>query len=158
MKKFFKWLSLFIIASVAGITILVYNPGLIKGALERHLSELTGYSISLHGELNIRPGRITEVTARNIRISGPEWASHDDLASVHDLKLSLLTTSLFKDIIILESLTFEDLDLNLETNADGKGNWLITNLTSPTDDEEWDGSVVIFRNVEASNANIRFRN
>ena len=95
MKKFFKWLSLFIIATVAGVAILVYNPGLIKSALERHLSELTGYSISLHGELNIEPGRMTEVTAQNIRISGPEWASHGDLVSIRDLKLSLLTASLF---------------------------------------------------------------
>ena len=158
MKKFFKWLSLFIIATVAGVAILVYNPGLIKSALERHLSELTGYSISLHGELNIEPGRMTEVTAQNIRISGPEWASHDDLVSIRDLKLSLLTASLFKDIIILESLTFMDLDLNLETNADGKGNWLSANLASSMDGEEPDGPVVIFRNVASSNANIRFRN
>ena len=122
MKKLFKWLLLLTAVLAVGVAVLFYNPGLVKGPLERYLSDLAGYSISLEGDLEIDIGRLTELTATNIRISGPDWAGHRDLVAVAYLRLALNTASLFEDIVVLEFLHVDNLQLNLETSADGMGN------------------------------------
>ena len=158
MKKIFKWLLLLVIALAIGFAIILYNPHLIKGQLERYLSDVAGYSISLSGELEIDTGRMIEITAKNIHVSGPEWASREELIVVGQLDLAVNTASIFKDIILIESLHVEDLQLNLETNEEGTGNWITANKPSPPSKETGDGSMVIFNDIQARNATIRFRN
>ena len=161
MKKFFKWLLILLAILVISLVVLVNNPGLVRGPVERHLSDITGYPISLEGDLDLDLGRQTEITAQNIQISGPDWATHRNLLTITHLKLSLVTNSLFKDIIVLESLEVDNLQLNLETNAEGKGNWLSTNkASSPAKDadEENNSTGVVFSKIEVSNTILGFQN
>ncbi len=60
MKKLFKFLVLLSATLAVGITLLLYNPSLVKGPLERYLSDLAGYPISIEGELVIDTGWIIE--------------------------------------------------------------------------------------------------
>jgi len=71
MKRFFKWLALLVIGLAAGIVVVLYNPHLLKGPLERFLSDLTGYSITVDGELEIETGRLIEITAKGQFFQGP---------------------------------------------------------------------------------------
>ena len=70
MKKLFKWLLLLTAVLAVGIAVLLYNPSLVKGPLERYLSDLAGYPISIEGELEIDTGRIIELSAADIHITG----------------------------------------------------------------------------------------
>ena len=158
MKKFIKWLLFLTIALFCVLAIVIYNPGLIKGPLERYLSDAAGYSISLKGDLKIRPGRLTELTADHIHISAPDWAAHQDLLAVEHLRLSLLTSSLFEDIIVLDSLQVDKLELNLETNAEGKGNWLTANKPKSKSKSDNDRPAVIFKTIAISDTSARFSN
>ncbi len=161
MKKLFKWLLLLTVALAVSVTVLLYNPGLVKGPLERYLSELAGYRVSLEGELKIDPGRLSVLTAKNIHLSAPAWADNRDLISVGYLKLSLDTGSLFKDIIIIDSLQVDSLQLNLEIDANGMGNWVSANAQPPEDSgraKTGRDPVVGFNNVQLNNAGLRYRN
>ena len=145
---------IFIAALAVGAAVLVYNPGLVKGPLERYLSDAAGYSISVEGQLKIRPGRLTEITATGIRVSGPEWARRPDLIVIGYLNLTLRTSSLFKNIIVLDSLRVDEAQINLETSTEGVGNWVRANTPDTrTNDTERD-SVVVFDNIELND--IRF--
>ena len=157
MKKLFKWLLLLTAVLAVGVAVLFYNPGLVKGPLERYLSDLAGYSISLEGDLEIDIGRLTELTATNIRISGPDWAGHRDLVAVAYLRLALNTASLFEDIVVLEFLHVDNLQLNLETSADGMGNWLTAKTPPSSSGGDVDDPAVIFKNIEISNTTIRYQ-
>ena len=161
MKKLFKLLLLLTAALAVGITVLLYNPSLIKGPLERYLSELAGYRISLEGDLEIDPGRLSVLTAKNISVSAPVWADNRDLISVDYLRLALDTGSLFEDIIIIDSLQVDNLQLNLETDANGMGNWVSANAHSPDDSgsvKAGGDPVVIFNNIQLKEAGLRYRN
>ena len=158
MKKILKWLLLLIIALAIGFTVILYNPRLIKGPLERYISDVAGYSITLSGELEIDIGRMIEITAENIHVSGPQWASREELIVIGQLDLAVNTASIFKDIVLIESLHVEDLQLNLETNEEGTGNWITANKPPPPSKETADGSMVIFNDIQARNATIRFHN
>jgi len=160
MKKLFKWLLLLTAVLAVGVTVLLYNPGLVKGPLEQYLSGLAGYPISLEGDLEISPGRLSVLTAKNIHISAPAWADNRDLISVDYLRLTLDTGSLFKDIVIIDSLQVDNLQLNLEIDANGIGNWINANALSADDsgsDETGGDPVVIFNKVQLNDADLRYK-
>jgi len=167
MKKFFKRALLLVVVLAVvltvGVTVVLYNPGLIKGPLERYLSDVAGYPISLKGELVIEPGKLSSLTARKVHISGPDWAGHEDLIAVSHLKISVVSSSLFKDIIVLDSLQVDGFQFNLETDAEGTGNWISANKPdkpSSTKDDDSDnrGSFIVFSNIEVRDSTLRFRN
>jgi len=158
MKKLFKWLLLLVAALAIGVAVILYNPHIIKGPLERYLSEVAGYSVTLSGELEIDTGRLIEITAKNIHVSGPVWASHEELFVVGQLDLALNTASIFKDIVLIESLQVEDLQINLETNEEGIGNWITADQPSSPSKKTGEGSLVVFNDIQARNATFRFRN
>ena len=161
MKRFFKWLLLLIALLSVGITIILYNPGLVKGPIERYLSNVAGYPISLDGDLELDTGRLIEISAEGISISGPDWANHPQLIGIEHLKLSLQTASLFKKIKVIESLHVEGLVMNMETDADGHGNWITANASeAPVSENDKKGTspVVIFDFVQLSNSTLRFLN
>ncbi len=158
MKKLFKWLLLLVAALAIGVAVILYNPHIIKGPLERYLSEVAGYTVTLSGELEIDTGRLIEITAKNIHVSGPDWASHEELFVVGQLDLALNTASIFKDIVLIESLQVEDLQINLETNEEGIGNWITADQPSSPSKKTGEGSLVVFNDIQARNATFRFRN
>ncbi len=158
MKKFFKWLLVLVIALTLSVVIVLFNPRLIKGPVERYLSDVAGYPVSLNGELEINTGRLIEVSARNVHVSGPEWATHEDLIAVGRLNLVLDTASIFKDIVLVESIQIDNLKFNLETDDEGKGNWITANRPSAPPDEKGDGGLVVFNDVQIRDATLRFRN
>jgi len=158
MKKLFKWLLLLVITLVLCTTVVLYNPQLVKGPLEGYLSNLAGYSVALDGELEVGIGSQIEVSAKHVAVSGPDWATHKKLLTIGHLNLVLSTASIFEDTVLIERLLVDDLTLNLETNAEGTGNWLTADKPSSTGDKEGGGKVVVFRSVQASNAVLRYRN
>ncbi len=167
MKKHLKRALLLVVVLAVtlavGVAVVLYNPGLIKGPLERYLSDVAGYPISLKGKLEIDTGKLSTLTAEHIQISGPDWAGHDDLIAVSHLRLSVLTSSLFEKIIVIDSLQVDDLQLNLETDAKGKGNWISANKSNTPssakeDDSDTRGSFIVFSNIEVSDSTLRFQN
>ncbi|MBT8072596.1 MAG: AsmA family protein, partial [Xanthomonadales bacterium] len=158
MKKLFKWLLIITLALLVSLAIVVFNPGLIRAPLENYLSETAGYPVRLEGELKIRPGGVSTVSARNVHVSAPDWSREPDLLAIGHLELKLATATLLKDIIVIESLVVDGLELNLETDAEGRGNWLSAKKAPAEDTAGTGGVMVIFANVEASDAAFRFRN
>jgi uncharacterized protein involved in outer membrane biogenesis len=161
MRRLLKWLVLLIAALTVGALVILYNPSLVKGPLERYLSGVAGYPVSLQGNLDIDPGRTIEIAANNISVAGPDWAKHDQLVAVGHLQLTLHTASLFKKIIAIESLVVEDLVINLESDVNGAGNWITAKSPdAPTaKDNEQDPSLAIFfKHGQISNATLRFIN
>jgi len=162
MRKLFKWLLLTIVVLAIGSVVILYNPGIIRGPLERYLSGQAGYPIKLEGKLTIDTGHQIEISADDIRVSAPDWARHEDLVAIGHLYLALDTGSIFGDSLLIESLQVDKLRLNLETNAEGTGNWPSRKGPASRDkDGERDEearAIVIFKDVEVSDATLRFRN
>jgi len=162
MRKLFKWLLLSVVLLAIGAAIIIYNPGIIRGPLERHLSDLAGYPITLHGKLRIKTGSLIEISADDIRVSAPGWARHENLVTLDHLYLALDTGSVFSHSLLIESLQLHRLKVNLETNADGTGNWPGDRASGSRDKggkpDARAEAIVIFKDIEVSDATLRFRN
>ena len=143
LKRALLLVVVLIVSLVISVTVVLYNPGLIKGPLERYLSDVAGYPISLKGAVVLEPGKLSTLTAKQVHISGPDWAGHEDLIAVSHLRVSVVTSTLLKDIIVLDSLEVDGFQFNLETDSEGKGNWNSSNTPdtpSPAKDEDSDTS------------------
>jgi len=158
MKKLFKWLLLLVGVLTVGIAIFLFNPGLAKGPLENYLSKITGYSISLDGELKINVGRRATLTASDVRMSSMTRVGTGELLSLGELTLTLDLASLFEDIIVIETLLVNDLKLNLQTNTEGLGNWVPAPTPPSPEKAVTEGAVVIFRDVTLSNTHVGYLN
>ncbi|MGB5486221.1 MAG: hypothetical protein WBN06_02405, partial [Lysobacterales bacterium] len=89
---------------------------------------------------------------------GPDWAAQEDLIAVGHLNIVLNTATIFKDIVLVESVRVDKLQFNLETNDKGTGNWITANKPSSPPEKESDGALVVFNDIQVRNATIRFRN
>jgi len=156
MKKFFKWLLLLTFTLVCGAVIIIYNPQLIKGPLENYLSDVSGYPINLEGGLELKVGSKIEVVLTKVTVSAPLWAKQQNLISVAYLKLVLVSSSLFKDIVILDSLLIDDLQVNLETKPDGSNNWTSIRPQSAKSDGGNGAARVVFNSIQLNKARLRF--
>jgi len=157
MRKLLKWLLLSMAVLAIGAVVILYNPGIVKGPLERYLSDLAGYTITLDGRLKIDTGRLIEISADDIRISAPHWAHHEELVTLDHLYLALNTASVFEKTLLVESLEVDTLKLNLETDADGTGNWPRAKTRDDSGKKDADTGVpVIFREVLAKDATLRY--
>ncbi|MGD9020266.1 MAG: AsmA-like C-terminal region-containing protein [Lysobacterales bacterium] len=150
MKRFFTWLLAVVVLLAAGFAIVLYNPNLAKGPLERHLSKLTGYPLSLHGDLSITLGRTLELSIEDLRVAAPGWSVAHDLLAIGSLELSLDAGSLFESIVVVRELDIDELEINLETNADGEDNWLPGHRAEQNGDERQKSVLVNFANVSES--------
>jgi uncharacterized protein involved in outer membrane biogenesis len=74
------------------------------------------------------------------------------------LKVVLLTSTLFEKILVLESVQIDELQLNLETDAEGGGNWITANEPSPPSEDKGQDSVFLLKNIEVTDTSIRYRN
>ena len=158
MRKVLKWLLLLFVVLGVGITIILFNPTLIKGPLENYLGKVTGYSISLDGDLELNVGRHTTLTASGVRISSMAWVGAGDLLTLAELSVKLDLASLFEDIIVIETLLVNDLKLNLQTNTEGLGNWVPAPTPPSPGKATTEGAVVIFRDVTLSNTHVGYLN
>lgn len=156
MKKLLKWLLFLTLALAIGATVLLFNPGLVKVPLERYLSDLTGYPTRLEGDLELDLGSQIEITATDISIFPPDRASQQELIKIGYLNLVLVTKSLFEDILVLESLRVDDLQVKLETNPDGTGNWENTKPQPPKSVEDDSGARVVFNTIQLNNASLSY--
>lgn len=126
MKRVLKWLLAGVVVLVAVTAVVLYNPNLAKGPLEHQLSKLAGFPVRLAGDLELAIGRITELSVSDLHVVAPTWSAQNDLVVIGRLFLSLETSSLFDEAIIVNSLQISGLQANLETGSDGENNWQST--------------------------------
>ena len=158
MKRFFKWL-LWAIATVIALTaILLFNPNLVKSPIESYLSDLTGHSVDLSGDLEIDLGRLMVLTVSDVGVFATDMSKGGALLALDHLELSLVTTSLLKDTIVLESLQLDGLQLKLETNANGRGNWQNPAGPPKAAEQKSAGKKLIIDSVRIAGADIHYHN
>lgn len=123
MKKVFKWSLAGVVVLAALTAVVLYNPNLAKGPLEHQLGRLAGFPVKLAGDIELAIGRVTEISVADLHIKAPDWSAQNDLVVIDQLFLSLNTSSLFDEIVIVNSLHISGLQTNLETGSDGQNNW-----------------------------------
>lgn len=123
MKRLIKWLLPFTLVVVVGLTIILFNPLLIKTPVEQLLGKVSGYDVSLDGVLQLSAGKELSVLATDIHITNPAHKDQPKLAALSSLQIILESASLFSDTIVLSQITLDDALVDIDTNKSGVSNW-----------------------------------
>jgi len=126
---------LLVLASALGY-LLNADLGWSRGLATRAVSRALGRNVTVGGEYHLRLGRILRLEAGGIVIANAPWAANGPLGSIGHLELRVDTRSLLRGPIHILALTLDDVELHLESNASGRGNWEAAPSTAAGEGEE----------------------
>lgn len=98
---------------------------LLREPINSYVSEKTGRYFAINGDFQVKLGRITDITLRQVRFDNPPWAGTETMATADLIVLSVDTFALFRGRVILDNLTLQGAEVNLERSKDGERNWTL---------------------------------
>ena len=129
MAKFLKGLLIALLV-LGGLLLLalVVLPSLIdpnnyKDEIVSSLSEETGHQIQIDGELKLSVFPWLGIETSGVSVSNPPGFGEQPLAKVRELGLKVRLMPLFSNRLEVDTLLLDGLQLNLQRNAQGQGNW-----------------------------------
>ncbi|HJP37814.1 MAG: AsmA family protein [Gammaproteobacteria bacterium] len=119
------------------ILVVVLAGGLIAAVITLNSIDLSDYEapiadvvrdaigreLHLNGALNINIGLTPGISVNDVSVQNADWASRDDMLLVEHVEVHLRLLPLVFGQIELSRLEIFGLDLMLETDQHGKGNW-----------------------------------
>ena len=114
----------------------------LKGKIETTATEALGRPFSIDGSLAILPSVPPAAQVEGVRIGNPAGWSDADLVRLDLARAGLRILPLLKGEILIEEITVDGLQVNLETNAKGEPNWLIERAADEVEPEPVDTSEV----------------
>jgi uncharacterized protein involved in outer membrane biogenesis len=87
------------------------------------LERATGRAVELNGDLRVDLGRVTTVSALDVRFDNADWGLADDLFAARRVTLALRPWPLLVGRVRLERLGLDEAVVALERRVDGVGNW-----------------------------------
>ena len=159
-----KWIAItFVVVVVAGVLYLSFaDLNWLKPRIESAVADATGRQLKLGGAFDLDIVPAPAIVLEDVSLSNAEWGSEPMLASVGHVSAQLGLWSLFSGPVRVKELRLRDVDLLLETNEQGQGNWAMGAPGEAEVDEQPDseaeggGSVpVIIEFAELSNIKLR---
>ena len=124
-----KWLAtigvLLIIALMAtGYVILGnYDYNKLKPRVAQMVKEITGRELNLGGEIDLAIGFSPALTVSDVTFANASWGSQPQMIKIKQVQAQVrLLPLLFKDLE-LKHIGFVGVDVLLETDKAGRGNW-----------------------------------
>jgi AsmA family protein len=132
-----KTLKIFLIALIGCLAMVglgawyaasFINPTQLTKLLSSTIKESTGRDLKITGpvSLSVFPG--ISVRAEQLSLSNTSWASNPNFLTLKQIELDIRLLPILKGSVEISRIGLQGLELNLQTNKAGEGNW---NLTPP---------------------------
>lgn len=114
-----------LVIAVVAVLVVVANTDLgpYKGMIAEEASKATGRKLTLDGDLKLEVSLNPAVSVEGVTFANAEWGSRPDMATLGRLTAEVQLLPLLTGNVRVNRLVLSDLDLLLETDAQGKGNW-----------------------------------
>ena len=149
------------------------NPTQLTKLLTSTVKESTGRDLTISGpvSLSLFPG--ISVRAEQVSLSNTSWASNPNLLTLKQIELDIRLLPLLKGSVEISRIGLQGLELNLQTNKAGDGNWNLTppvlvgantqtgsapnNATNNSADNSSDSAFFTFKNFDVVDARIHYQ-
>ncbi len=153
-------------AAYVGLS-LAFPPERLAALLVRQLSEASGREVSIGGKLSYQLLPRLAVVANDVALANPPGASRPRMLIVERAALDLALWPLLQGRVELGTVAIDGVDLLLETDTEGRGNWQLTPrrdktaATPPTAPGESGDSDTLAQvqlaQLQLSNVRVRYR-
>ena len=143
-----------IIALMAAVYVFLrtYDYNKLKPRLTQMVRETTGRELDLGGEIELAVGFSPILVVTDISFANAAWGSQPQMLKVDELRAQVRLLPLLVRNVALRHIALKGVDILLETNPDGQGNWDFPMGATST------RSVVAFEPTKISADDVRFEN
>ena len=161
--RMLKWVVItFVVLIVAGVLYVSFGDlNWLKPRIESAVADATGRQLKLGGAFDLDIVPSPALVLEDVSLSNAEWGSEAVLASIGLASARLDFWSLFSGPVRVKELRLHDVDVLLETNEEGQGNWVMGGpgeaepAEQPESEAEGGGVPVIIESAELRNINLR---
>lgn len=133
------------------VLLVVFFPwDLLRGPLNRYVSEETGRKFEITRRLDVKLGRTTRVFADGIEFANPSWAADPYLLKADSAELHIRLWPLLKKQVELPFLGLRNPQLGLQMEADGRRTWALDKTSSD------EGSVPSIGRIHVDRGSLHF--
>ena len=164
MRKSFKILSILTVLLVAivvsGVAVLKsidFNQ--YKDVLVKEVEKITGRKLVINGNFKLDLGLDTVLAVEDVQFANAPWGSQKNMVKLKKLYVDVKLLPLIQQEIQVERLILVDLDVILETDRQGKGNWVLGDGQQPAGDSASTSSsspIPVIQEVDIKNLNFTF--
>ncbi len=128
-----KWLAVVVVALVlAAVLYLSFaDLGWLKPRIESAVNTATGRQVQLGGAFDLDIVPSPAILLEDVRLSNAAWGSEPTMVNLGHLHARLGFWSLLSGPIRVKALQLRDLEILLEANEQGEGNWVMGAPGSP---------------------------
>lgn len=95
-----------------------------KGEIAAAVREATGRQLDIDGKFSLRIGLTPRVEVERVRFANAPWGSRPAMATIEKFGAEVKLLPLIFGEVRVERLVLEGADILLETDAQGRGNWM----------------------------------
>jgi uncharacterized protein involved in outer membrane biogenesis len=124
-----KWIlmigTILIMALMVTVYVLLatYDYNKLKPQIARMVKDATGRELNLSGEINLDFGFAPALVVTDVTFANAPWGSQPEMIKIGKLRMhARLLPLLFKDVEV-QHIGLEGVDVLLETDPGGRGNW-----------------------------------
>mgnify|MGYP001353518277 FL=1 len=153
--------GLALLAIVVGVVLLsIQDVGRYKEFIARKVSEKTGRELVIAGDFDLSISFSPSIVADDVTFQNAAWGSEAEMLKLGHVEAEVELFPMLTGDIRVKRLILEDLDLLLETDANGLGNWEFGERKAGDEDEDYDGDgdLPVIEDMRIENALLRFQN
>ena len=147
MRRLWKIFSILIVLSaatvVSGVAVLKsIDFSQYKNVIAEQVEKITGRKLTINGEFSLDVGLDTVLAVENVRFANAPWGSRDDMVKIKKLNIDVKILPLVFGDIEVERLILVGLDILLEKDNTGTGNWEFAHTQNPVGKKESSSSTI----------------
>lgn len=136
-RRWLRWvlIALAVLVLLPGIAVAVlvasFDPEALKPRIEAAVEQATGRDLTLAGPIRLQPSLVPTVTLDDVSLANMPGGSRPQMVTVRRVDIQLALLPLLSRQVELRRLTLQAPDILLETDAQGRPNWVFGQGAQP---------------------------
>ena len=135
--------GLLLLAALLALLLAFFPWDLLRGPLNRYVSDRTGRHFEITRKLDVKLGRTTRILADGLEFANPEWAHDPWLVKAEGAEVDIELLSLLRRRIELPLVKLRQPQLGLQLEADGRRSWALGSDTGKPQNIPQIGALVV---------------
>lgn len=112
------------IALAAHVLVSRLDYELVKQQIASRVFVSTGYELRINGPLELPYSLVPTVVFKDLVLNNPNFSGQKNLLEAEELRIKFAALPLIRGKILVYESSMSSVDLNLEVNEEGRGNWI----------------------------------
>ncbi len=126
LRTVLKVAAVVVVALIVAAVAILYSidPNDYRDDFAAEVERATGRKLTVTGEVDLELGLTPAITVRDVGFANAPWGSRPDMVRLRRFSVEVELMSLLAAALRIKRVRISGLDLLLETNSQGRGNWL----------------------------------